>query len=143
MKFEQTLMIEDRSTPKLVSIWDSLNSYKIYNSAMNKSDLNQYISKIMERKSWVKFSDKVGNVLFAEENKTSSELWNDLHRVQLIWKVIYFIYNISWISFQNTRQLVLSALEIKVEMQKYFITNNNIFFLFYVYLYLLIESLII
>lgn len=66
MKFEQTLMIEDRSTPKLVSIWDSLNSYKIYNSAMNKSDLNQYISKIMERKSWVKFSDKVGNVLFAE-----------------------------------------------------------------------------
>jgi|JI10StandDraft_1071094.scaffolds.fasta_scaffold573779_2 hypothetical protein len=74
MKFEQTLMIEDRSTPKLVSIWDSLNSYKIYNSAMNKSDLNQYISKIMERKSWVKFSDKVGNVLFAEENKTSSEL---------------------------------------------------------------------
>jgi hypothetical protein len=66
MKFEQNLMIEDRSTPKLVSIWDSLNSYKIYNSAMNKSDLNQYISKIMERKSWVKFNDKVANVLFAE-----------------------------------------------------------------------------
>jgi hypothetical protein len=40
-------MIEDRSTPKLVSIWDSLNSYKIYNSAINKGDINQYLTKIM------------------------------------------------------------------------------------------------
>lgn len=47
MKFEQSLMIEDRSTPKLISIWDSLNSYKMYNSAMNKADLTQYLSKIM------------------------------------------------------------------------------------------------
>lgn len=47
MKFEQSLMIEDRSTPKLVSIWDSLESYKIYNGQINKSDVSQYLSKIM------------------------------------------------------------------------------------------------
>lgn len=73
MKFEQALMIEDRSTPKLVSIWDSLNSYKVYNSAINKSDISQYISKIMERKSWIKLGEKIPQVLFAE-NPTSSEL---------------------------------------------------------------------
>lgn len=71
MKFEQTLMIEDRSTPKLVSIWDSLNSYKMYNSAINKADISHYIEKIMERKSWIKLSDKVASVLFAEEGQSS------------------------------------------------------------------------
>lgn len=30
-EFESELMIEDRETPKLVSVWDSLNSYRIYN----------------------------------------------------------------------------------------------------------------
>ena len=70
MKFEQTLMIEDRSTPKLVSIWDSLNSYKMYNSAINKADISHYIEKIMERKSWIKLSDKVASVLFAEEGQS-------------------------------------------------------------------------
>lgn len=73
MKFEQALMIEDRSTPKLVSIWDSLNSYKVYNSAINKSDISQYITKIMERKSWIKLGEKIPQVLFAK-NPTSSEL---------------------------------------------------------------------
>lgn len=33
--FEAKLMIDDRSTPKLVSIWDSINSYKIYNGGHN------------------------------------------------------------------------------------------------------------
>ena len=71
MKFEQTLMIEDRSTPKLVSIWDSLNSYKMYNSAINKADISHYIEKIMERKSWIKLGDKVASVLFAEEGQSA------------------------------------------------------------------------
>lgn len=66
-------MIEDRSTPKLVSIWDSLNSYKMYNSGMNKADLSQFLTKIMERKSWIKLSDKPINVLFSEQG-TGEEL---------------------------------------------------------------------
>jgi hypothetical protein len=41
------LMIEDRHTPKLISIWDSLNSYKVYNSGMTKAEITQYLSKIM------------------------------------------------------------------------------------------------
>lgn len=61
-------MIEDRSTPKLVSIWDSLESYKIYNGQINKSDISQYLSKIMERKSWIRLHDKLGNLLFVEKN---------------------------------------------------------------------------
>lgn len=40
MNLETLLMIEDRSTPKLVSIWDSLESYKIYNGQVNKNDVN-------------------------------------------------------------------------------------------------------
>lgn len=67
-------MIEDRSTPKLVSIWDSLNSYKMFNSAITKENISQYISKIMERKSWLKLGDKVSTVLFSGENPTTSEL---------------------------------------------------------------------
>ena len=68
MNFEQSLMIEDRSTPKLVSIWDSLASYKIYNGQMNKNDITQHIGKIMERKSWIKLHDKVENVLFSAKS---------------------------------------------------------------------------
>jgi hypothetical protein len=30
-QFESDLMIDDRDCPKLVSVWDSLNSYRIYN----------------------------------------------------------------------------------------------------------------
>ena len=44
---EQTLMIEDRETPKLVSFWDSLNSYKVYNGRQEKEDIDEYIKKIM------------------------------------------------------------------------------------------------
>lgn len=33
--FESQLMIDDRSCPKLVSIWDSINSYRIYNGELN------------------------------------------------------------------------------------------------------------
>ena len=33
-QFESELMIEDRSCPKLVSVWDSLNSYRIYNGEL-------------------------------------------------------------------------------------------------------------
>ena len=29
--FEEKLMISDRKTPKIISIWDSINSYKVYN----------------------------------------------------------------------------------------------------------------
>jgi hypothetical protein len=35
LQFESDLMIDDRDTPKLVSLWDSLNSYRIYNGAIN------------------------------------------------------------------------------------------------------------
>lgn len=30
-QFESELMIDDRECPKMVSVWDSLNSYRIYN----------------------------------------------------------------------------------------------------------------
>jgi hypothetical protein len=35
IELEQNLMIDDRDTPKLVALWDSLNSYKIFNSEIN------------------------------------------------------------------------------------------------------------
>lgn len=34
-QFESELMIEDRDCPKMVSIWDSLNSYRIYNGQIS------------------------------------------------------------------------------------------------------------
>lgn len=62
---EQSLMIEDRSTPKLVSVWDSLNSYKIYNGKQEKEELQTYLTKIMERRSWIKLQDgKIGQKMF-------------------------------------------------------------------------------
>lgn len=33
--FENDLMINDRECPKMVSIWDSINSYRIYNGALS------------------------------------------------------------------------------------------------------------
>ena len=44
---EQTLMIEDRETPKLVSFWDSLNSYKVYNGGQEKEEVDEFLKKIM------------------------------------------------------------------------------------------------
>lgn len=61
-----------------MSIWDSLNSYKVYNSQINKKDINQFISKIMERKSWIKLSEKAPAILFTGDSQ-SSDLWNDLY----------------------------------------------------------------
>jgi hypothetical protein len=52
-------MIDDRATPKLVSVWDSLNSYKIYNSEISKNNLKEFIAKIMERKFWIKYTQKI------------------------------------------------------------------------------------
>lgn len=45
--FESELMIEDRDTPKLVSVWDSLNSYRIYNGEISHEDISQYLKTIL------------------------------------------------------------------------------------------------
>jgi hypothetical protein len=71
MKLEQELMIEDRNTPKLVSVWDSLNSYKIYNYEMSKSNLKEFIGKIMERKMWIKYANKIEGAIFPDESSNS------------------------------------------------------------------------
>lgn len=39
-QFESDLMIEDRDTPKMVGIWDSLGSYKIYNGELSHEGLS-------------------------------------------------------------------------------------------------------
>lgn len=33
-------MIEDRDTPKMVGIWDSLGSYKVYNGELSHEGLS-------------------------------------------------------------------------------------------------------
>jgi hypothetical protein len=33
-------MIEDKSTPKMVAIWEGIQSYRIYNGANNYDELN-------------------------------------------------------------------------------------------------------
>lgn len=38
---------------------------------MNKKDINQYIGKIMERKSWIKLSEKAPAILFAVDGQSS------------------------------------------------------------------------
>lgn len=58
-------MIDDRATPKLVSIWDSINSIKVYNGNQNKDQVTQYLKRIMERRSWIKYNyGKIGKQLF-------------------------------------------------------------------------------
>ena len=57
-------MIEDRSCPKLVSIWDSLNSYRIYNGQMDEEDISDYLKTILERRGWIKYQGKFSSTLF-------------------------------------------------------------------------------
>lgn len=61
-------MIDDRDAPKLVSVWDSLNSYRIYNGKINHDDLDDYLKTILERKGWIKYQNKFNNALFPVTN---------------------------------------------------------------------------
>ena len=69
MSLEQTLMIEDRDYPKLVCVWQGINSYRIYNDPMEETFLEGFIKKIMDRRSWIKFGAPVKKVMFPPTNE--------------------------------------------------------------------------
>lgn len=58
-------MINDRAAPVLVSVWDSINSYRIYNGALTHDDLNSYLKTILERRGWIKSQGKIVDSIFA------------------------------------------------------------------------------
>lgn len=66
-------MIDDRDTPKLVSVWDSINSYRIYNGQINHDDLGDYLKTILERRGWIKYQNKFSNAFFPV---SSTDLWS-------------------------------------------------------------------
>ena len=63
--FESELMIEDRECPKLVSVWDSINSYRIYNGQIDEAGISDYLKHILERKGWIKYQNKFASTLFS------------------------------------------------------------------------------
>jgi len=57
----------------MVSVWDSLNSYRIYNGGLTHDDLTNYLKTILKRQGWIKSQGKIADSIFA----VSSELWFD------------------------------------------------------------------
>ena len=57
----------DRYCPKMVSVWDGISSYKVYNGRPNQEDLEEFIRHIMERKKWIKFRQSAVKVVFADQ----------------------------------------------------------------------------
>ena len=72
-QFESDLMIDDRDCPKLVSVWDSLNSYRIYNGQVEEESITDYLKTILERSGWIKYQQgKFSSTFFPV---SSSDLW--------------------------------------------------------------------
>lgn len=67
-QLEGYLMIEDKSTPKMVATWEGINSYRIYNGGNNYDELNSFIEHLMERRRWIKFEQKSTELLFGGSN---------------------------------------------------------------------------
>jgi hypothetical protein len=63
-QFENELLISDRSGPKMVSIWDSLNSYRIFNNELTQESLSQFLKTVLERRGWIKSQTKLVSSLF-------------------------------------------------------------------------------
>jgi hypothetical protein len=66
--FENDLMINDKEAPFMLSVWDSINSYKIYNGDLSHDGLTEYLKSILERRGWIKYQNKISNSLFATNN---------------------------------------------------------------------------
>lgn len=75
-QFENDLMINDREAPFMVSVWDSINSYRIYNGALSHEDLTEYLKTILERRGWIRYQNKISNAFFSS---SSSDLWSILN----------------------------------------------------------------
>jgi hypothetical protein len=63
-RLENDLMINDRDCPKMVSVWDSINSYRIYNGELSHDSLTDYLKTVLERRGWIRYQNKFANVLF-------------------------------------------------------------------------------
>lgn len=57
-------MIEDRDTPKMVGIWDSLGSYKVYNGELSHEGLSQFLKTALQRHGWIRYHSKFSEALF-------------------------------------------------------------------------------
>jgi hypothetical protein len=64
---EDDLLISDRSSPKVLAIWPSSNSYKIYNGEVEESGIDQFLEKVFGSRGWIKFQRKHEDYLFAKE----------------------------------------------------------------------------
>ena len=67
-QFENDLMINDKEAPFLLSVWDSINSYKIYNGELSYDGVTEYLKSILERRGWIKYQNKMGESLLATNN---------------------------------------------------------------------------
>ena len=61
-------MITERNCPKLVTVWDSINSYRIYNGNIDYEEITSFLKNPFERKRWIKANDKIIQTLFAPKN---------------------------------------------------------------------------
>lgn len=62
---QSDLMIDDRSYPKIVSIYPSRNSYKTYNKQLEQGQFGKYLKEIFSS-NWIRFNNKVESYLFPE-----------------------------------------------------------------------------
>lgn len=58
-------MIDDRECPKLVSVWDSINSYRIYNGNIDEDGISDHLKHILERRGWIKYQGKLVSAFFS------------------------------------------------------------------------------
>ena len=63
-QLEDDLLISDRQSPKLLAVWSSSNSYKIYNGELNEESLEEFIEKLFGSRGWIKFQRKHEEYLF-------------------------------------------------------------------------------
>ena len=63
-RWEEQLMIADRDCPKMVSVWDSINSYRIYNGAVDYDDVTSFLKNALERRRWIRADNKISQSLF-------------------------------------------------------------------------------
>lgn len=48
----------------MVSIWDSINSYKIYNGQLSNDSLTSYLKGVFEKRGWIRYQQKLIDGLF-------------------------------------------------------------------------------
>lgn len=56
---ENDLLIADRSSPKMIAVWPSSNSYRVYNGEFSSQGVEEFISsKLFGTRGWIKFAKK-------------------------------------------------------------------------------------